>query len=319
MTSITVIGSLNMDIVVRSSRFPGVGETIAGLSCNFFPGGKGANQALAAARAGMATLLVGCVGNDEFGSQLVKGLSRFGVNVSNVIPLEGVTTGTATVVIEKNGDNRIIIVSGANALVSPALIDDIWHEISESGMILLQHEIPLETVFYIIEKAEKSGIKVVLNPAPFYPIELEILCKVDTLIANETEGTALSGIEIKDVESATRAAGILHEKGIETVLITLGKRGSVLVNREHSIFQPAYHVETIDPAAAGDTFIGAYAAAVMEGKSTEHALLYSTAAAGLAVTKLGAQPSIPDHKEIIDFLAKMNLKANYSYKGNLIK
>jgi ribokinase len=315
MPSITVIGSLNMDIVVRAPRFPGVGETIAGLSCNFIPGGKGANQALAAARAGTTTLLVGCVGNDEFGSQLVKGLSRFGVDVSNVIALEGVTTGTATVVIEKNGDNRIIIVSGANALVSPALIDEFWPEISKSGMILLQHEIPLETVFHIIEKAEKSGIKVILNPAPFYPIEFEILRKVDTLIANETEGTALSGVEIKDVESATEAAGILHEKGIDTVLITLGKSGSVLVNHEQSIFQPAYQVNAVDTTAAGDTFIGAYAAAIIGGESTKKALLYATAAAGLAVTKLGAQPSIPDHNEIIDFLAKMNHETAYSYQG----
>lgn len=319
MSSITVIGSLNMDIVVRSPRIPGVGETIAGQSCYFFPGGKGANQALAVARAGTSVSLLGCVGKDEFGTLLVKGLSQSGVDVSNVTISEDTNTGIAIIVIENNGDNRIIIVSGANALVSPEMIDKSWPEISKSGMILLQHEIPLETVFYIVEKGEKAGIKVVLNPAPFYPINLKILRKVDTLIANETEGTALSGIQIEDVESATRAAMDLHNKGIKTVLITLGKNGSVLVNHELSIFQPAYQVEAIDTTAAGDTFIGAYAAAIMRGESTEHALLYGTAAAGLAVTKLGAQLSIPDHMEIINFLAKMKHKAAYSYKGKFIK
>ncbi len=312
MPRITVIGSLNMDIVIRSPRIPAVGETIAGLSCHFFPGGKGANQALAVSRAGAPVFLVGCVGKDEFGSELVNGLSRSGVDTCHIKTLDGITTGTATIIIEKSGDNRIIIVSGANSAVSTELINELWSEISNSKMILLQHEIPLETVFYIIEKAKKSGIKVILNPAPFYHIGLDILRKVHTLIANETEGTALSGIQIEDVDSATRAAKKLYDEGINTVIITLGKSGSVLVNDEHTIFQPAYKVDVIDTTAAGDTFIGAYAAAIARGETTENALLYATAAAGLAVTKLGAQPSIPKHDEIVDFLARMNQRAAYN-------
>lgn len=283
---------------------PVVGETISASNINIFSGGKGANQAVAIRRCGPEVQMIGCVGRDIFGSKLLKSLNRAGVNTHNVKELKNSSTGTAVIVVEDNGDNRIIIVPGTNASISPEFINSLWPNILKSDMVILQHEIPLETVNYIIDKAFKSGIQTVLNPAPYYPIHSNILEKVGILIANKTEASAISKVEIYDKETAITAARIIKGKGVEVVIVTLGELGSVLVNNGGVIFQSAFEVDVVDTTGAGDTFVGAYSAAILKENSIAEALLYATAAAGLAVTKLGAQPSIPSHEEIQEFLYK---------------
>ena len=304
MSMVTVIGSLNMDMVVRTQRSPEAGETIAGTEFGLVPGGKGANQAIASSRFGASTTMVGGVGGDAFGPVLLDSLKGSGVLTEYVKVCGDVSTGTATIIVEENGENRIIIVGGANTLITPEYIESIWPSIARSSIILLQHEIPLETIALIIERAAAEGIAVYLNPAPCYPISDDLLSKISVLILNETEGTALSGVEITDKETATLAAAALLKKGVNTVIVTLGQQGSVLVNHESQIFQPAFKVKAVDTTAAGDTFVGVFAASILEGKSESAALLLATAAAGLTVTRKGAQPSIPDHEEIFAFLSK---------------
>ncbi len=302
MEMVTVIGSLNMDLVVRTDRLPEAGETIPGAEFQLVPGGKGANQALASSRFGAETTMVGCVGQDAFGPVLLDSLSDSGVATKLVQLSEDTPTGTATIIVEDNGENRIIVVAGANGLVSQAYINEVWEDISDSSIILLQHEIPLDTISMIIEKADAEGISVFLNPAPFYPISDDILSKLDVIILNETEGTSLSGVPISDQETAVQAAEKLLQKGVGTVIVTLGKQGSVLVNQNDQIFQPAFKVKSVDTTAAGDTFVGVYAASILDGKSKSEALLFATAAAGLTVTRKGAQPSIPHHEEVMAFI-----------------
>ena len=302
MKKISVIGSLNMDLVVKTQCLPKTGETIAGEAFNIIPGGKGANQAFAARRAGIPTKMIGQVGSDIFGKLLIENLQQDFVDINEIGVLENTSTGTATVIVEKNGDNRIIIVPGANSYVSDTFIDGIWDEISQSDMILMQHEIPLETVYHVVDKASQEGIMVALNAAPVYIIPPEILRKLDILIVNEIEGSTLSGINIENKESAITAAKILHHSGVKTVIVTIGSRGVVLINGSNCLFQPAFKVNVLDTTGAGDTFVGAYVASILKGRSEDKALLFATAASALTVTKMGAQTSIPDEKETFTFL-----------------
>lgn len=303
MAAISVIGSLNMDLVVRTPKMPLAGETLAGSDFHIIPGGKGANQAVAAARAGAATRMIGCVGADPFGRELLDSLSLSGVDVEGVSISENSPTGTATIIVEDSGQNRIIIVPGANALVSEDYIEELWQSIEQSGLILLQHEIPLETVHYILARAKTAGIPVILNPAPVYDIPEDQLSLVHTLILNEIEAAALTSLEVTDAGSAHKAAQALNCRGVERVIITMGATGTVLVDSSYDLFQPAFKVESVDTTAAGDTFAGGYAACILGGKNPPEALLYAAAASALAVTRLGAQTSIPCKEEVQAFLA----------------
>jgi ribokinase len=306
MGIISVIGSLNMDLVVSAERIPNSGETIAGIDFQLIPGGKGANQAIASSRFGAETSMVGCVGKDSFGSILLESLKNSSVSTKNIKCIDEISTGTATIIVEKNGENRIIVVPGANGLVSPEYVDSVWTEISRSSIILLQHEIPIDTISIIVGRAASKGITVILNPAPYYPISDNILSLIDVIILNETEGSALSGLSISNKETAIEAARKMLDKGVRLVILTLGNQGSVLVSHEEEIFQPAFKVQPVDTTAAGDTFVGVYAASVLDCKSKKEALLYATAAAGLTVTKKGAQPSIPTYKEVFEFINNQN-------------
>lgn len=306
MGKVTVIGSLNMDLVVRAERSPKAGETLAGTEFGLVPGGKGANQAIAASRYGAPTTMVGGVGKDAFGPVLLDSLNASGIATEHIKVCDDVSTGTATIIVEANGENRIIIVAGANGQVTPDYIESIWPDIAQSSMILLQHEIPMESIALIIDKAASEEIPVYLNPAPFYPLSNDTLSKISVLIVNEIEGAALSGAKITDIPSAVEAANRIIAKGVETIIVTLGHQGSVLVNRKSHIYQPAFMVEAVDTTAAGDTFVGVFAASILEGKSESDALMLATAAAGLTVTRKGAQPSIPDHEEIMAFLNKQD-------------
>lgn len=303
MEPITVIGSLNMDLVVRTSKAPQAGETLTGSDFHLIPGGKGANQAVAAARAGAQTHMVGCIGADAFGPVLLESLTRAGVNVAGVTRLEDVSSGTATIIVEDSGENRIIIVPGANGRVSKEVIQNQWRSIQQSGLILLQHEIPLETVHYIIERAHMEGIGVNLNPAPIYLIPQYLLSKIEVMVLNEVEAAALTGLPVTGPAAALQAAKSLFNQGVKTVILTLGAQGAILYSEWYELYQPAFKVEAVDTTAAGDTFTGSYAASILSGKAPPEALLYATAASALAVTHLGAQTSIPAREEVEAFIA----------------
>jgi len=303
MGIITVIGSLNMDLVVRTVRAPRAGETLAGSDFHIIPGGKGANQAVAAARAGAAVRMVGCIGTDAFGPLMLDSLMAAGVEVSGIARLAETATGTATIIVEDGGQNRIIVVPGANGMITPEFIQRQWPAIQQSELILLQHEIPLPTVHAVIKLAHAAGIRVVLNPAPFYPIPQDILAKVDTLIVNEVEVQALTGLAVTDPLTARSAAASLTDGGVHTVIITLGANGALLRTANDELFQPAFQVEVVDTTAAGDTFAGSYAACILAGSQPQDALNFASAASALAVTRLGAQTSIPAKDEVEAFLA----------------
>lgn len=302
MNSIAVIGSLNIDLVVQTSRVPKAGETLSGESFNVIPGGKGANQAVAASRAGGNVFMFGCVGEDTFGPKMISELQKAGVNTQFIEAVPGVSTGTATILVEQSGENRIVIVPAANAYVTTEWIDDRWDDISKSSLILLQHEIPIKTVFHIISRAAEDSIPIVLNPAPIYPIPEEYLKQISVLIVNEIECASLIGFSINNHRKAKDAAEILHRKGIDSVIVTMGSGGALILNADNNFHQPAFQVDVVDTTAAGDTFVGAFAASIIQEKSTQEAMRFSSASAALAVTKLGAQTSIPNAEEVDRYL-----------------
>jgi len=228
MGKISIIGSLNMDLIVQTSRMPEKGETIEGVLFQLIPGGKGANQAVATSLAGANAFMFGCVGSDPFGEVLKKSLSKAGVKSYNVEAIEGVNSGIATIILETSGDNRIITVPGANGQVKPAYIERHWDQILDSSLIILQHEIPTTTVEYIINKAFDYSISVLLNPAPYYPISDTVLRKIKYLILNENEASRLTGLPINGMTNALAATKLIKNMGIENVIITLGSEGSIL-------------------------------------------------------------------------------------------
>lgn len=298
MMSITVIGSLNMDLVVRTARTPQAGETLVGKDFHLIPGGKGANQAVAAARSGAPTHMLGCVGKDAFGRVLLDSLIAAGVKVDGVSRLADVSSGTATIIVEDSGENRIIIIPGANGMVSEEYIRKTWNAILKSDLLLLQHEIPLPTLHYILERGHQSDLKVILNPSPVYPIPDHLWVCIDTLIMNELEAAAYTGMAVTGMENARDAARHLLGFGVATVIITLGSNGAILYSHELDLHQPAFKVKVVDTTAAGDSFAGGYAAAILKGRTPAEALLYASAAAALTVTRLGAQSSIPSRDEV---------------------
>lgn len=302
MGMITVIGSLNMDLVVRTPHIPRAGETLVGSEFHIIPGGKGANQAVAAARSGARTQMVGCVGHDAFGQELLDALTIARVDVSCVESLPNISSGTATILVEDNGQNRIIIVAGANGKVSPEFIQSQWEAIQDSRMILLQQEIPLETINFVLHKAHAEQITTLLNPAPAYKMDPAMLKLVDILILNELEASALTGVAVSTPHAALEAATLLLQLGAGSVIVTLGTQGAVYKDATAAVLEPAYEVESVDTTAAGDTFIGAYAACLLSTHESSTALRFATAAAAISVTRLGAQSSIPRKEEVENFI-----------------
>jgi ribokinase len=304
MTYVLVIGSINMDLVVETDRMPVAGETISGNAFNTIPGGKGANQAVAASRMGADVRMVGAIGDDSFGEHLKNSLSDSGVDVAYVVQKEKVSTGTATIIVDQTGDNRIIVVPGANGKLLSSDIVKIEKLIAEAAMVLIQFEIPMGTINGISNLAENHSVPVICNPAPAYPISDSFLKKIKYLVVNEIEVELLSGIAVSDVASGFQAAQILQNKGAEVVIVTLGKQGAILVNSEQEFHIPAFQVNVIDTTAAGDTFVGAFAAACTQGKEYREAVTLAVNAGTLAVTILGAQPSIPTIGEVHEFTKK---------------
>jgi ribokinase len=309
---ILVVGSLNMDQVAHVERPPVVGETLLGAgSLKLVPGGKGANQAVSMARLGAPVAMAGRVGTDPFGEQLIKALMADTVDTGLVVVDQQEASGVAFIFLTPDGDNAIIVASGANMCVGQDQVQltNIFESISTARALVLQLEIPLETVKTLIAAGHNAGIPVVLNLAPAQPLEWEILRQLQVLIVNEIEAGMLSGTQIDNQEDARMAATTLHKQGVPQIVITLGARGAVLATDDgdgntQTIYQPAPKVNVVDTTAAGDCFVGAFTVALTEGQKPEEALRFAVHASALKVTKFGAQSGLPTRAEVEAFQAQ---------------
>lgn len=300
---ICVIGSLNMDLVVQTPHLPAPGQTILGGPFQTIPGGKGANQAVAAARAGAQVTMIGCVGSDSYGTMLRTALEAEGIDTSHVQARQDMASGVALIAVAPDGQNTIIVAPGANATLTPADIDRYEETIRASQVVLLQLEIPLPAVERAIMLASTAGVQVILNPAPAQSLPDALLRHVDFLVPNETEAATLTGITPDSWSTAADAARILAAKGVGHTVITLGSRGALLFQDEHVVQQPAFPVQAIDATAAGDAFVGAFGVALADGKSPQDALRWGAAAGAIAATQIGAQPSLPSRVAIEECIA----------------
>jgi ribokinase len=296
---IVVVGSCNTDMVIKADRLPVPGETILGGTFFMNPGGKGANQAVAAARMGGVVTLISKTGNDVFGKQSVMLYNAENIKTDFIFSDPKQPSGVALITVDSNGENCIVVASGANASLSPSDMNKARGEIESSDLLLMQLEIPIETVEYVAAMASKKGIKVILNPAPAQALSEQLLKNLYIIIPNKSEAEILSGIKVTDVESATKAADIISAKGVDIVVITLGSQGALINENNEYQFVKAYKVDTIDTTAAGDTFCGAVCVGLSEGKSILDSVKMAARAAALTVTRMGAQGSIPYRSELI--------------------
>jgi len=295
---ILVVGSSNTDMVIKTHHFPAPGETILGGRFLMNAGGKGSNQAVAAARLGGIVTFVGKIGDDIFGKQAVKQLKEEGINVGFVSVDHENPSGVALITVDKKGENSIVVASGSNGTLCPADVDKALAELNDSEFVLLQLEIPISTVEYIASFAAKNLKKVILNPAPATELSGELLQNLYLITPNETEAELLTGMKVTDEHSALKAASILHEKGVEVVIITMGAAGAFLLEDGKSEVIKAPKVEAVDTTAAGDTFNGALAVALSEGKTIRESIAFANQAAAISVTRIGAQSSVPYRNEI---------------------
>lgn len=294
-----VVGSLNMDMTAEVDALPSRGETILGYSLSCTPGGKGANQAYTIGKLGYNAVMLGSVGKEEFGRALIENLKRVNVDVQQVEMHSDSPTGTAIICVGKEGENHIVVIPGANNDCSREYILRHREIIENSDYMLIQMEIPIEAVCCAIETAHRADTVVVLNPAPApeeFPEQLYTM--LDFITPNETELMKLTGIENDSLEEVIKGADTLLEKGVENVLVTMGERGTLWVCRGQKRVFPANKVKANDTTAAGDCFNGAFVAALSEGKGIEDAIMFANAAAGITVTRKGAQDSIPTLKEV---------------------
>jgi ribokinase len=302
MAKILVVGSINMDLVVRVPQIPKPGETVIGGDFETFPGGKGANQAVAASRMGGEVTMVGRVGNDDFGNSLIQGLIEDRVRTTYVIKDSEASTGIAMIAVDPSGQNIIMVASGANAKVSAEDVNNARELMREADLLLVQLECPLETVSRAIDLAKAYEVDVVLNPAPAQPLSEGLLSKVDYLTPNETELALLSGEP--DVE---RSIEILRGWGVRNLIITLGANGARVVNEGLDQYFPSFEITAIDATAAGDAFNGALAVGLAEGKPLSEAVRYGTAAGALAATRRGAQPSLPQREDVEKLIGSISM------------
>lgn len=300
MSDILVVGSLNADLVVRAPRFPQPGETISGEDLKVIPGGKGGNQSVAAARLGSSVSMLGRVGKDNFGDFLFDNLKQNNVNTA-LIQREDSSTGTAIIVVDSNGQNSIVLSAGANGNVSSADVEAA--SFSDYKLLLLQLEIPIPAVLSAAKRAHKNGLRVILNPAPAKQLPEELIALADFLIPNETELNLLTGVHVNHTKAAEQAARTLLERGVKNVIVTLGSKGALIVTNEQVSHIDSFKVDVVDTTAAGDAFIGGFATALLQDKLPEEAVRYGCACGALAVTKFGAQPSLPTKEEVANFIS----------------
>ncbi len=293
---ILVIGSSNTDMVVKTKEFPQPGQTVLGGSFLMNPGGKGANQAVAAARLGADLRFVAKIGKDIFGQQALEGFAREGLDVGFISKSDDLASGIALITVNESGENQIVVASGANMDLKPEnLPDEIFKEVD---VVLVQLEIPMDTVGYVIKRCAALNIRLVLNPAPATRIEDELLQHVFLITPNETETEILTGILPKDRASLQAAAQYLRHKGVENVVITMGKKGVYLCNESYDQIIPSVPVNAVDTTAAGDVFNGALVTAMAAGEDLSTACQYACKAAAISVTRMGAQSSAPYQNEI---------------------
>ncbi|MBC3486482.1 ribokinase [Pseudomonas sp. SWRI50] len=296
---VVVVGSLNMDLVARAQRLPRAGETLPGEAFFTAPGGKGANQAVAVARLGGSVAMVGNVGDDAYGQQLRKALEREGVDCQAVSVCEGVSSGVALITVDAASQNCIVIIPGGNGLLTPQTVQRFDTLLQAADVIICQLEVPAETVAWALARGHELGKRVILNPAPATgPLPSTWFGHIDYLTPNESEAEALTGIAVTDQGSALRAGERLLQLGAGKVIITLGAQGALLVTAQGHQHFPAPVVQPVDTTAAGDTFVGGFAAALVRGLEEGEAIAFGQRAAALSVTRVGAQPSIPYLSEL---------------------
>src|ERR1700738_5307197 len=291
---IAVVGSANIDLTTFAKRFPKPGETIFGDKFDLGFGGKGANQAVAARLCGAEVFMVARVGSDLFGPATIENFRKQGIDPTHVKQVEGLSSGVAPIFVEPNGQNRILVVKGANDALKPADVDAAAETLKAADCIVLQFEIPVETVYYTIKFARKSGIRCILNPAPAQPIDIKEVADLDYFVPNESEAEAISGMPVRNLDDAQRCATKLLASGIRRVIITLGANGSLLAGSEGMEHVPAFNVKSVDSTGAGGAFIGSFATFLGEGLPEREAVKRANLFAGLSTTGVGPQKSFYD-------------------------
>lgn len=301
--AIVVFGSINMDLVVRTPRLPAPGETLTGHAFFTAPGGKGANQAVACARLGAPTRMIGRVGDDVFGAALLAGLHADGIDTSGVIAQAGISSGTAAIAVNDAAENTIIIVPGANGQVGADDLARLEPALAGARALLLQLEVPLAAVMAAAQLARARGVAVILDPAPAQPLPAELYATCDIITPNEVEAGMLVGFPIDSIEAAARAAAELLARGARTAIIKMGARGAYWHDGSSGGFVPVFKVAAIDTVAAGDAFNGGLAAALDAGLPFAEAVRWGMAAGAISTTRVGAQPSLPTRAEVLALLA----------------
>ncbi len=302
-TAITVVGSINMDLITYTSRIPSIGETILGTSFKMNPGGKGANQAVAAAKLGVGVCMIGKIGKDDFSKELIENLSRNKVVTKNIKKDQSSFSGIASIIVDGSGDNCIIVSPGANMNLLPEDVEESRSAIINSGALLMQLEIPLDTVIKAAEIAHANNVLTVLNPAPAQKLPASLLSNLDVIIPNESEIQILTDMTVNTLEEVEKASRFLVDLGVRLVVVTLGSRGALLTSKDQTIFSPAFNVDVVDTVAAGDSFVSSFTYALSINKPLDEALRWGNAAGALATTGYGSQTSLPDIKGIEDLLA----------------
>ncbi len=307
MNKIVVIGSSNVDLIMKMDHLPEKGETVTDAVFMQVYGGKGANQAVAAARAGGDVAFVTCVGEDAYTPQMVQNYKNDGIDTRFVFYEKGVASGHALIMIGDQGNNYLSVAPEANYRLNPQRIDEAVSIIDEAAVIVMQYEILPETVKYTIDLANRKNIPVMWNFAPAREFDRSYIPKVNILVLNEVEAGFLAQMPVENEKDAEKAANRLIEQGVEKVIITLGSQGAFVVTRDEKVSIPAFRVDALDTTAAGDTFCGSFAVAMVEGKSLKESLQFASAAAAISVTRMGAQPSAPTRKEIDEFLSRQSI------------
>ena len=300
MKNICVIGSLNMDLVVNVDKMPKPGQTIIGSNFKEVPGGKGANQAVAMARLNGNVSMIGKVGEDGFGQTLINSLKNDKVDTTYIKTTKG-ATGVALITVDNNAQNSIVVSPGANFEVKEEDIDNNIEAIKNSDIVVLQLETPLNTIKYALKKSKELNKYTILNPAPAVKLDDEIIKNVDLLTPNETELEIISGVSIETEEDIQKAAQIMIEKGVKELIVTLGSKGSLYINKEKSIFKKAYKVQAVDTTAAGDSYTAALAVALSKDKNIKEAMDFASKVGAISVLKEGAQSSLPTLEDVENF------------------